>query len=151
MEQRVDLVTLGVHDLAAVRRFYLDGLGWTPALDLPGEILFLQVNHGLLLALMSDVELEHDVLGLEPSPARGFGNLTFAHNVPSEADVDAVVARAERAGGLLLKPPQLAAFGGYHAYVADPAGLRWEIACNPGWSVGADGVVRIAPLSEPRP
>jgi uncharacterized protein len=33
MEQRISLVTLGVRDLAASRRFYVDGLGWKPAYE----------------------------------------------------------------------------------------------------------------------
>lgn len=34
-------------------------------------------------------------------------------------------------------------WGGYHAYVADPTGVCWEVAHNPGWSVAGDGTVRI--------
>lgn len=32
MEQRLTLVTIGVPDLDAARRFYLDGLGWRAVL-----------------------------------------------------------------------------------------------------------------------
>ena len=48
MRQRLDFVTIGVRDLGASRRFYVDGLGWEPTMDLP-EVVFLQVGHGLLL------------------------------------------------------------------------------------------------------
>jgi hypothetical protein len=33
MEQRISLVTLGVSELAASRRFYVDDLGWKPAYE----------------------------------------------------------------------------------------------------------------------
>jgi uncharacterized glyoxalase superfamily protein PhnB len=46
----------------------------------------------------------------------------------------------------VLKPAQRAAFGGFHGFFADPAGFRWEVVHNPGWSVDADGRVRIAPI-----
>ena len=36
MEPRLDLLTVAVPDLDAARRFYVEGLGWTPALDVPG-------------------------------------------------------------------------------------------------------------------
>ena len=51
MNQHLTFVTLGVADVAASRRFYVDGLGWTPLLDLPGEITFFQVGHGLVLGI----------------------------------------------------------------------------------------------------
>ena len=35
------------------------------------------------------------------------------------------------------------AFGGYHAYIADPDGYLWEIATNPGFSVDDDGNTHI--------
>lgn len=142
MEQRLQLLTLGVHDLAASRRFYLDGLGWTPSLDLP-QIVFFQVGHGLLLSLFGLSELDADV-GTERTP--GPGAFTLAQVVESEAAVDAAQAAAVAAGGHVLKPAQPAAFGGYHCYVADPDGFRWEIAYNPGLSVAADGTVTIQPI-----
>lgn len=146
MEPRVDLITVDVPDLAAERRFYLDGLGWRPVLDLP-EVLFLQVGHGLLLSLFGAEDLARDVG--DGAAAGHLGDLTLAHNVGSPQAVDAALAAAERAGGRVLKPAQRAVWGGYHAYVADPAGLRWEIAHNPGWSVDADGTVRMAEVDAP--
>jgi catechol 2,3-dioxygenase-like lactoylglutathione lyase family enzyme len=149
MQQRLELVTLGVRDLAASRQFYIEGLGWEPNLDLD-EIVFFQVGHGLLLALFSAAELEADVYpGVAqasrdalPEPVR----FTLAHTVETEADVDKALERAVAAGGTILKNAQPAAFGGYHGYVADPDGFRWEIAYNPGVTVAPDGRVSIVPI-----
>ena len=33
MEQRISFLTLAVRDLEASRRFYVDGLGWTPDVE----------------------------------------------------------------------------------------------------------------------
>ena len=44
MEQRVSFVTLAVTDLDRTRRFYVDGLGWEPELDVPGEVLMVPVG-----------------------------------------------------------------------------------------------------------
>jgi hypothetical protein len=30
--------------------------------------------------------------------------------------------------------------------VADPNGVRWEVAHNPGWGIDADGRVRLGPV-----
>ncbi len=137
MDQHLSLVTLGVDDLHASRAFYSDGLGWTPVLDLD-EIVFYQVGAGLILGLFPLSELGLDA-GIEAVRGTSF---SLASNLDSEAAVDAAVDRARRAGATVLKEPQHASFGGYHAYVADPDGHRWEIAHNPGLVVDADGTVR---------
>jgi len=145
MEPRVTLVTFGVTDLAASRRFYVDGLGWTPTLEVPDTVVFLQVGHGLLLGLFPVAELDADAGGGTTSdPARSAFSL--AHNVGSDGEVDAVIADARAAGATVLKEPQRAAWGGYHAYFADPSGFRWEVAHNAGLRVAADGTVVMGPV-----
>jgi catechol 2,3-dioxygenase-like lactoylglutathione lyase family enzyme len=150
MQQRVDFITLGVPDLAAARRFYVDGLGWRPTLDVEDEVVFLQVGHGLLLALWGAENLEADVGSGSPGQAlpAGAAPIALAHNVASEDEVALVLERAAAAGGTVLKHAQPAAFGGLQGYFADPAGFRWEVAYNPGWSVAPDGRVSIAPIEE---
>jgi catechol 2,3-dioxygenase-like lactoylglutathione lyase family enzyme len=49
MDQRISFVTLAVRDLDATRRFYIDGLGWEAALDVPGEVLMIQAGEHLVL------------------------------------------------------------------------------------------------------
>lgn len=144
MDQHLHFVTLGVADVAASRRFYVDGLGWTPTFDLEGEVCFLQVAPSVLLSLWRAEALAADV-GVDPGDAGdGPGRFSLAHNVGSEAEVDAVVGRVVAAGGTVLKAPQTTFFG-YHAYIGDPDGFRWEIAHNPGWSVDPDGTVHLGP------
>jgi len=141
MDQRVDFVTLGVADLEATRRFYVDGLGWEPLLEVPGEVLFFQVAHGVVLGLYTGLAGDSGAPTGDPSAAP----VSLSHNVASDAEVAAAMQRAEAAGARVLKPAQRAAFGGFHGYVADPDGFRWEICHNPGWSVDADGTVRLGP------
>jgi catechol 2,3-dioxygenase-like lactoylglutathione lyase family enzyme len=143
MDQRTDFLTFSARDLDAARRFYCDGLGWTPLLDVPGEIVFFQTGHGLVLGFFDAAQFADD-LGTGEQTVSG---VTLAHNVDSPEEVRAVVARAEAAGARLTKEAQEAAFGGYHAHVSDPNGVVWEIAHNPGWGVGEDGTVRLSPVT----
>ena len=140
MEQRITLVTLGVTDLDAARRFYLDGLGWRPLLD-AGEAVFLQMGPGLVLSLYGRADLAREAgtpAGpVDPPP------VTLAHNVDSEADVARVVEDMRAAGGAVVAGPTRTSWGGVTAYVADPDGFRWEIAHNPGLTVAPDGTVRM--------
>jgi catechol 2,3-dioxygenase-like lactoylglutathione lyase family enzyme len=147
MEQRIDIVTLGVSDIAQAKKFYVEGLGWDIALEVPGDIIFVQVNHGLLLAFYGAHDLEADVRPHDPAvPADSPAPMSLAQVVATEDDVIVVCERARAAGATVLKEPQQADFGGFHCYFADPSGFRWEIATNPGWRVGADGRVTIAAL-----
>jgi len=148
MQPRLDLVTVAVPDLDAARRFYVDGLGWEPALDVPGEVIFLQLNHGLLVALFGAADLAADMGEDRDSVAPGAG-YALAQIVGSPEEVREVLARAQEAGATVIKPAQYAPFGGYHCYFADPGGVRWEVAYNPGWQVSPDGRVRIQPVDAP--
>lgn len=144
MEQRIDIVTLGVHDLEAAKKFYVEGLGWDIALEVPGDVIFVQVNHGLLLAFFGADDLAADVrAGATASPPPATPHMSLAQVVGDEDEVVAVCERARAAGATVLKEPQAADFGGFHCYFADPSGFHWEIATNPGWRVGADGRVTI--------
>ena len=140
MNQHVDFITLATPDLDAARTFYVSKLGWTPTLDVPGEIIFFQVGRGIILGLFEATKFGQD-LGADAAPAPISG-VTLSHNVGSPAEVDQVIADASNAGATILKQPQYASFGGYHGHFADPNGVIWEIAHNPGWHVDEAGTVR---------
>ena len=62
-----------------------------------------------------------------PSPT----SFSLAHNVPDRAEVDRVMAEAQRAGGRIVKPAEDTFYGGYAGYFGDPDGHLWEVAWNP--------------------
>jgi catechol 2,3-dioxygenase-like lactoylglutathione lyase family enzyme len=140
MQPRIHFITFATADLGAARAFYRDGLGWAPLMDVPGEIIFFQVAPGLVLGLFDAAKFAEDQLGQAATTA--VSGVTLSHNVGSPAEVDSTVEALVAAGATVLKHPQQGAFGGiYHAHVADPNGLVWEIAHNPGWQIDADGTV----------
>ena len=143
VEQRLTVLTLGVADVTRSREFYVDGLGWPVVLDVPGEVCFLQVGHGLVLSLYAAAAQDTDS---GSGPSTGPGNVVPACNVASEAAVDALAERFRQSGGTVLAEPQRAFWGGWFAFVADPDGIRWEIAHNPGMVTAADGTVTIGPV-----
>ena len=134
MDQRISFVTLAVADLDATRRFYLDGLGWTAELDVPGEVLMIRAGEHLILSLWAESGFEAEV-----GPIRrgeGIVPMTLAHNVRTTEEVDAILELARAAGADPVVAAQQRDWGGYTGYFADPDGFRWEIAVNPG-PVGA--------------
>lgn len=130
MDQRISFVTLAVRDLDASRRFYLDGLGWTAALDVPGEVLMLQVGEHVVLSLWDETAFQTEVGPI--GRGAGVAPITLAHNVPLREEVDAVLATARAAGADPVHDAVERDWGGYTGYFGDPDGYRWEIAFNPG-------------------
>jgi uncharacterized protein len=138
MEQHVSIFSIRVEDLETATRYYLDGLGWRTFLAVPGEVTFMQVAPGLALSLF-------DANGFDADAGQSLRfPFTLSHNVASEKEVRDVVTTMLEAGGTVLKQPQPAVWGGYHAHVTDPVGLCWEVAHNPAWSVSDDGTVDMA-------
>ena len=134
MDQRLSLITLGVEDLARARRFYEEGLGWTP-LKAMDEICFYQLP-GLALALFGRAALAADA----QRPIDGtFSGITLAINERSRQDVERTLARAITAGASLSKSAEATEWGGYSGYFADPDGHAWEVAHNPFCTIHQDG------------
>jgi len=130
MDQRISFVTLAVRDLDATRGFYLDGLGWEASLDVPGEVLMIQVGEHVMLSLWQDTAFEAEVGPI--GRGDGVSPITLAHNVPDREEVDAVLDLARRAGADPVTDAVERDWGGYTGYFGDPDGYRWEIAYNPG-------------------
>ena len=140
MDPSLHFITVSTADLEASRAFYVNGLGWEPLLDVPGEIIFFQVAPGLVLGLFEAGKFARDQ-GLARA-LDGVRGVTLSHNVGSPDAVEAMYAGLVAAGGTAVKAPQDGAFGGiYHAMVRDPNGVTWEIAHNPGWRISDDGNV----------
>ncbi|MBV9577879.1 MAG: VOC family protein [Chloroflexi bacterium] len=129
MEQRISLVTLGVHDLARARAFY-EALGWQHAQQPDGEVCFFQAG-GMVFGLWT-------ALGGHGAPG-----IELAHNVHSPGEVAAVLAAAEAAGGSVVRAAAQTDWGGTSGAFADPEGYVWEIAHNPGWTINPDGTITI--------
>ena len=134
MEQRISLITLGVADVARSRAFY-EGLGWQG--QEAEETAFFQVG-GMAVVLWHQDKLADDA-GVRRMQGGGFRGVGLAQNVRSRAEVDAVIAAAEAAGAQVTRRPAETFYGGYAGYFADPDGHVWEIAYNPGFSLGEDG------------
>ncbi len=131
MDQRVSFITLAVGDLAASRKFYVDGLGWESELDVAGEVLMFKVADKVVLSLWDKTAFEAEV-GKPINHSGGVAPITLSHNCATTDGVDRVLESARVAGA---DPVQAAAereWGGYSGYFADPDGFRWEIAYNPG-------------------
>jgi uncharacterized protein len=145
LPQRMSLVTLGVADVAASRRFY-EGLGFRAADFDSAGVAFFDMS-GVVLAVFGRVDLAEDAnAAIEQGGA--CSRISLAINLESEAAVDAAMAFAAANGGRVTQPARKVFWGGYAGYFADPDGFLWEMAYNPFWPLDADGRPQIPP---PRP
>jgi catechol 2,3-dioxygenase-like lactoylglutathione lyase family enzyme len=142
IQPRVSLVTLGVSDVARATAFY-ESLGWprSPA-SVDGEVSFFRTA-GALLALWGRDELAADAQLPQPPAEPAFRGVSLAINLETPQEVDRAFEQVRTAGGEIVKAPQRAEWGGYVGYFRDLDGHLWEIAHNPGWPIGADGVPRL--------
>jgi predicted lactoylglutathione lyase len=138
VEQRLSLVTLGVRDLARARAFY-EALGWKTGAKPDDDVVFFQ-SGGMIVALWGRDQLAEDSA---VEDGGGWGGVTFAHNVRSPEEVDAVLAEAERAGAAIPRKGGKTFWGGYSGVFVDPDGHPWEVAHNPSWTIAEDGSVRL--------
>ncbi|HSH53645.1 MAG TPA: VOC family protein [Methylotenera sp.] len=136
MKPLITVITIGVNDLEKSLHFYRDGLGFTTDGIIGqefecGAVVFIQLQAGLRLALWPRKSIAHDTgLTLDPASAT---EITLGHNVASKAEVDAVMAQAQAAGAVIIKPAHDTFWGGYSGYFQDPDGHLWEVVWNPNW------------------
>lgn len=136
MKPRITVITLAVADLDRAIAFYRDGMGLETAgivgTQYPlGAAAFFHLEGGLTLALWPRTSLAAET-GL-PLDGPAATEVLIAHNVDSQAEVDAVIAQAAAAGARVVKPAQRLFWGGYGGYFADPDGHLWEVVHNPGF------------------
>ena len=137
MDQRISLITLGVRDMAGTAAFY-ETLGWTRVETQDGVIAFDLI--GQTLGLYPLDKLAEDI-GL-PVEELGRGATTFSYNVRDRAEVAPLLAKAEAAGGRILRPASDVFWGGHIGYFADPEGNIWEVSHNPFSPLAQDGSFR---------
>ncbi len=137
MEPRVSIVTIAVEDLGRTAAFY-EAMGLTRHRIRDG-VAFFQMG-GAILALFPKLSAEEDS-GIRFGS--GVSKVYLAYNTRSDAEVDIVLAQAEKAGGKIIKPAGRAFWGGWYGYFSDPEGNLWEVAHNPDFPLDAEGRISL--------
>jgi catechol 2,3-dioxygenase-like lactoylglutathione lyase family enzyme len=138
VEPRISIVTIAVDDLDRTVRFY-EAMGLTRHQGITEGVAFFQMGGAILgLFLRGSAEEDSGICFGE-----GISRVYLAYNTRSEAEVDEVLATAERAGGKIVKPAQKAFWGGWYGYFADPEGNLWEVAHNPAFPLDAEGRISL--------
>jgi len=126
MAVKINSIMLGVKDLDASKKFYVEGLGCEIAQEYPG---FVNLNLGKdssTLALYGRSAAAHEA-GVSPEGS-GFTGVSLHYIVDDRQTVDQVIKQAVAAGGSVSKEGEAAQWGGYSGYFADPDGYLWKVA-----------------------
>ncbi len=124
---RITAITLGAHDLPALRSFYA-ALGWELAVE--GDDFCAFCTRGAVLALFPRASLAQDGHTTAAPPNQGVA-MSIAINVDEREQVDSAIEGVRAAGATILKEPEDAFWGGRSSYWADPENNVWEIAWVP--------------------
>lgn len=144
MDQALHMHMVPASDVAVLRKFYVDGLGWTTwGPEMPGSLM-LRAGTAVIVFLNRDYLAAES--GIDVSAKARAINAVF---VEGKEDVDAQIARALAAGATLTSPIRDRDGGLYSGYFTDPEGNGWEIVWSPVMRPGADGgLVLKMPSSE---
>jgi uncharacterized protein len=138
MDQRLNVITLGVADVALATAFY-ERLGWKVTFT-DGDIVMFQAGP-MIISLWSATKLAEDS-GVA-APPDGWGGFTLGYAVGGADEVDALCEQAVAAGATVTRPPVDKGFG-YSGVFADPDGHTWEIAWIEALNRHDDGTVSLS-------
>lgn len=133
------MIMTGAQDIAKLRAFYEEGLGFTPWM--PNTASY-KVGHSVLMFLPAAY------LANERGEPIGQGSKTsLAIFVESKAKVDEIFARALKVGATQTSGVRDRDGGLYTGYFADPEGNSWEIVWSPSMPLDADGALTLPTAS----
>lgn len=137
---RINLITLGVSDLARSTEFY-ESFGWKKSDQSAETVTFMQLGVNVL-SLFPYEKLAEDA-ELPPGERQSFPGFTLAINADSQQEVDEIINSAREIGATITKEPQEVFWGGYSGYFSDPDGFLWEVAHNPFFPKDDNGYLDI--------
>lgn len=127
--QRMHLVLLGVKDVPRSAAFY-EALGWRRSAT--GHDGFVKFDlGGYALCLLSRSDFATDALA-PSSAASGFSGVGLVYLAESPEEVPGILARAEQAGGTIVKPATRTPYG-IAGYFKDPDGHLFEVDYEEIW------------------
>jgi uncharacterized protein len=140
MRQKINMISLGVNDLAKSVEFYEKGLGWKRSAVSGGNLIVFQLGN-IVLSLYPRNLLAEDANVEDNNP--GFSGITLSYNAKSEKEVDEVLIEVKNLGAEITKPGQKVFWGGYGGYFKDPDGHLIEVAFNPFWPLDEEENLKI--------
>lgn len=140
--QRLHLILLGVEDVARAADFYR-ALGWRESPT--GHAGFVKFDlGGYALCLLPRTDLTADA---QQQPGSGFTGMALVYITRTPEEVPAILARAEAAGGTIVKPATRTPWG-IAGYFKDPDGHLFEVDYEKPWVLDSEHRLVVDKLME---
>jgi predicted lactoylglutathione lyase len=138
MDPRINMVMVGAKDIAGLRRFYEEGLGWSPWGPASDRNVMYKVGTSVL------VFLDSDYLAAESGVEVASGPKSFwAIFVSTKEEVESTFERAISAGARSTSPVRMRDGDLYSGYFADPEGNGWEVVWSPHMPLDEQGALTL--------
>lgn len=134
VDTRLNMVMVAATDIAALRRFYEDGLGWSVWGPTSPMSVMYKLGTAVLVFLNQGYLASESGIAISASPRS-----IWAIFVASKGLVDAGMATAVAAGATITSPVRDRDGGLYSGYFTDPEGNGWELVFSPHMPIAADG------------
>jgi predicted lactoylglutathione lyase len=134
MDARINMIMVSAKDVPALRRFYEDGLGWTPWMPATSLSIMYQVGTSILVFLDADYQEKQSGIPAVATP-KGL----WAIFMKTKEEVAAVFDRAIAAGATVTSPIRDRDGGLWSGYFTDPEGNGWEVVWSPDMTPTDDG------------
>jgi predicted lactoylglutathione lyase len=138
MDPRVNMIMTGAKDIAKLRTFYEQGLGWSNWGPASAMSVMYKVGHSVLVFL-NDGYLAQE----RGEPVSQGGKTSLAVFVGSKAQVDQAYGRAIAAGASETSGVRDRDGGLYSGYFADPEGNSWEVVWSPHMPLDESGALTL--------
>ncbi len=129
MRQRLNLILLGVADVARSAAFY-EALGWQKAASSHAEFVKFDLG-GVVIALQSRQHFAQDA-NYPTAENQGFAGMALGYIARQPDDVPRVLEKAAALGAVLVKPATKNAWG-VAGYFLDLDGHLFEVLYEDGW------------------
>lgn len=138
MQPRINMVMVSAQDIARLRVFYEQGLGWVPWMPASEGSVAYKVGTAVLIFVNAAYLAHESGIAAVAAPKS-----IWAIFVATRDEVDAAFALAAKAGATITSPVRDRDQGLYSGYFADPEGNGWEVVWSPHMPLGADGALTL--------
>lgn len=136
MAPRINMIMVGASDIATLRRFYEQGLGWSPWMPAAEGSVAYKVGTSVLIFVNSVYLAQESGVRAVETPKS-----LFAVFVESKEEVHTAFDRAVTAGATITSAIRDRDQGLYSGYFSDPEGNSWEVVWSPHMRLAADGAL----------
>jgi predicted lactoylglutathione lyase len=138
MNPRINMIMVGASNIAMLRQFYEQGLGWSLWMPASEGSAAYKVGTSILIFVNSAYLANESGIPAVETPKS-----LFAIFVESKEEVHAAFDRAVAAGATITSPIRDRDQGLYSGYFSDPEENSWEVVWSPHMPLAPDGALTL--------